>query len=200
VRVWDISASLDTSLDGGRELAVLRGHEDWVKAVAVTPDGRQAVSASHDGTLRVWDLACAEGTGQEVAELRGHEDWVNAVAVTPDGRRVVSASDDLTVRVWDISASLDTSLDGGRELAVLRGHASRVNAVAVTPDGRQAVSASSDRTMRVWDSDTGEELAVVALDGGLETVAVASDGVTVVTGDGAGNVYCLRYVEPPDPE
>ena len=35
----------------------LRGHPDRVNAVAVTADGRRAVSASEDGTLKVWDLA-----------------------------------------------------------------------------------------------------------------------------------------------
>jgi WD40 repeat protein len=75
--------------------------------VALTPDGRRAVSASDDRTLRVWDLA----TGAELARLTGHEDWVLAVALTPDGRRAVSASDDRTLRVWD--------METGQELAVV---------------------------------------------------------------------------------
>ena len=56
--------------------------------MAVTPDGRRAVSASEDRTLRLWDLE----SGQTLRTLEGHTDWVNAVAVTPDGRRAVSAS------------------------------------------------------------------------------------------------------------
>ncbi|MEJ2750146.1 MAG: WD40 repeat domain-containing protein, partial [Anaerolineae bacterium] len=76
-----------------------------------------------------------------------------------------------------------------------RGHSSGVLAVAVTPDGRRAISASSDQTLKVWDLATGKELASIALDGSLSCVALANDGVTIVTGDGAGNVYCLRYVE-----
>ena len=58
-------------------------------------------------------------------------------------------------------------------------------------------------------------MATVALDSALFCAALAPDceaspkrsnvpsmsrgggsGVTIVTGDGAGNVYCLRYVEP----
>ena len=56
--------------------------------VAVTPDGRRAVSASDDKTLKVWEL----GSGRELRTLAGHTGSVNGVAVTPDGQRAVSAS------------------------------------------------------------------------------------------------------------
>ena len=38
-------------------MATLAGHTNGVRACAVTPDGRHVVSASHDQTLKVWDLA-----------------------------------------------------------------------------------------------------------------------------------------------
>ncbi|MBD2459114.1 hypothetical protein H6G80_34330 [Nostoc sp. FACHB-87] len=41
---------------GGLLRCTLQGHEDSVIAVAITPDGGRAVSASHDNTLRLWDL------------------------------------------------------------------------------------------------------------------------------------------------
>jgi hypothetical protein len=50
--------------------------------------------------------------------------------------------------------------------------------------------------VRVWDLESGQELAAVALDGALQSVSVAPDGITIVMGDQVGNVYCLRYVEP----
>jgi hypothetical protein len=78
----------------------------------------------------------------------------------------------------------------------LAGHSGWVRAVAVTPDGRRAISASEDRTLKVWDLSTGKELASIVLDGSLYCLAVATDGLTIVTGDGAGSVYCLRYEEP----
>jgi hypothetical protein len=206
-------------------IRTLTGHGSWVLSVAVTPDGKCAVSASWDRTLRVWDL----DSGQPIATLTGHESSVNAVAVTPDGKRAVSASDDRTLRVWDldsgqpiatltghessvrsvavtpdgkraVSASSDRTLrvwdlHSGQPIATLSGHEDWVNAVAVTPDGKRVVSASWDRTLRVWDLDSGTCLAVVAMDGALRAVAVAPDGETIVAGDAGGNVYCLRYVE-----
>ena len=77
--------------------------------MAVTPDGRQAISASGDSTLKVWDLA----SGAEVRTLQGHTDTVYGVAVTPDGRQAVSASDDSTLKVWDLASGAGAAHPAG---------------------------------------------------------------------------------------
>ena len=82
----------------------LSGHDGSVVDVAVTPDGRRALSASEDNTLKVWDLE----SGQALLTLSGHDDLVNGVAVTPDGRRAVSASDDNNLKVWVIAPAEQT--------------------------------------------------------------------------------------------
>ena len=43
------------------------GHMALITGIAFTPDGRQFVSASHDKTIRVWDLA----SGKTVRTIRG---------------------------------------------------------------------------------------------------------------------------------
>ena len=43
-----------------------------VNAVALTPDGKRAVSASHDRTLKIWEL----DSGRLLSTLEGHEAWV----------------------------------------------------------------------------------------------------------------------------
>jgi len=60
---------------GGPLFRTFEGHTESVYAVAVTPDGRRAVSASADGTLRLWDLE----SGQTIRKLEGHTNSVNAV-------------------------------------------------------------------------------------------------------------------------
>jgi len=150
---------------------VLRGHTALVWGVAVTPDGRRAVSGSDDYTVGVWDLE----TGMCIATLEGHTDVVWGVAVTPDGRRAVSGSHDSTIRVWN--------LDTGTCIATLEGHTASVRGVAVTPDGRRAVSGSGDYTVRVWDLDTNTCIAM--LEGhtsGVFAVAITADGRCAVSG------------------
>src|SRR5437899_1717932 len=68
------------------EVGRLHGHRYWVQSVALSPDGRFALSASGqpagvspgeaDNTIRLWDLE----TGREVRCLAGHDGWVTSVA------------------------------------------------------------------------------------------------------------------------
>ena len=64
----------------------------------MTADGRRAVSASGDHTLKVWDLE----TGSALRTLEGHTRGVKGVAVTAGGRHAVSASEHQTLKVWDL--------------------------------------------------------------------------------------------------
>jgi WD40 repeat protein len=147
---WLRPKTASLTAPGGPLVRVLAGHSESVDAVAVTPDGKRAVSASYDNTLKVWDLA----SGKELQTLAGHSHWVNAVAVTPDGKRAVSASRDQTLKVWDLAS--------GKELRTLAGHRAEVYGVAVTPDGKRVVSASKDRTLKVWDLASGKKLQTLA--------------------------------------
>ena len=84
---------------GTAPLRTLEGmYPDAVAGVAVTPDGKRAVSASWDKMLKVWDLE----SGWVLRTLEGHSHRVSGVAVTADGWRAVSASEDKTLKVWDL--------------------------------------------------------------------------------------------------
>jgi len=170
-RPWLRPLTSSLTPPGGPLLRTLRGHTDRVIAVALTPDGRRAVSGSMDNTLKVWDLK----TGAALATLGGHTSRVSAVAVTPDGTRAVSGSWDRTLKVWD--------LETGAELATLNGHTGSVNAVALTPDGTRAVSGSDDETFKVWDLETGAELATLSgHTSSVSAVAASPDGRRAVSG------------------
>jgi WD40 repeat protein len=152
---------------------LLRPLEDraGVEAVAVTPDGRRAVSGSYDKTLKLWDLK----SGRVLRTLEGHAGAVCAVVVTPDGRRAVSGSYDKTLKLWD--------LESGRVLRTFEGHAVRVNAVVVTPDGQRAISGSYDKTLKVWDIESGRILRTLeGHAGSVDSVAVTPDGRCAVSG------------------
>ncbi|WAO96039.1 NACHT domain-containing protein [Fusarium falciforme] len=124
-------------------MATLEGHGDWVQSVAFSPDGQRLASASHDMTIKIWDVT----TGHCQATLAGHGDSVRSVAFSPDGQRLASASRDKTVKIWDATT--------GHCQATLGGHRSWVQSVAFSPDGQRLASASADKTVKIWDATTG---------------------------------------------
>ncbi|WP_376790876.1 NB-ARC domain-containing protein [Thermoflexus sp.] len=149
----------------------LEGHTGPVRAVAVTADGRWAVSGSDDKTVKVWDLE----SGWLCCSLEGHTGPVYAVAVTPDGRWAISGSGDRTVKVWD--------LESRWLLRSLEGHTKPVTAVAVTPDGRWAVSGSADGTVKIWDLESGRLLrSLESHTGPVYAVAVTPDERWAISG------------------
>ncbi len=158
-------------------LRTLRGHTGGVLGCAVSPDGSFIVSASRDGTLKVWDTA----SGTERLTLTGHTDMVTGCAVSPDGSFIVSASGDSTLKAWDAAT--------GAERFTLTGHTSWISGCAVSPDGSFIVSASRDGTLKVWDAATGTERLTLA--GHTSTVtscAVSGDGSFIVSASGDGTL------------
>ena len=123
---WDRTLKV-CDLTTGAVLHTLTGHAGPVDGVAITLDGKRAVSASWDKTLKVWDLT----TGAVLHTLAGHEDSVTGVAVTPDGERAVSASRDKTVKVWDLATGVVVATFTAEGAAL---------ACAVAPDGLTIVA------------------------------------------------------------
>lgn len=204
----------------GAAQAQLRGHGGPVRALAVSPDGSEAVSGSFDTSAIRWSLK--RNSAEQV--MRFHDDAVNAVAWLKDGR-IATAGADGHIAIWTPGKpKLDIVLDGhkgpivalvqspdGKTLAsaswdhtvrlwplaggkprVLEGHAQNVNGVAFTPDGKQLVSAGYDATLRIWQINGNGEGGVIVrnLPTPLNTVAVAPDG-EIVTAGANGTVYFL---------
>lgn len=128
---------------GGPLLQTFAGHADRVTAVTLLPDGQRALSASLDGTLRLWDLAA----GASLQTLAGHTHAVTAVDVLADGLRAVSASADCTLKLWDLGS--------GTVLQTFTGHTQWVRTVVVLSDQARLLSGGEDRTLRLWDVATG---------------------------------------------
>ena len=88
---------------------------DAIYSVALTADGKWALTGSQDNTARLWDLLNPESSPRV---LSGHTGTINSVALTADGKWALTGSDDKTVRLWDL-------LNPGSSPQVLSGHTER---------------------------------------------------------------------------
>jgi WD40 repeat protein len=175
-----------------REAINLKEHKDPLWSASFAPDGGQLVTASNDGTGRVWDAQ----TGAALFVLRGHTGPVRFAAFSPDGHYVVTTSTDQTARVWDVKT--------GREVALLKGHGSIVSRATFSPDGRQVATASVDHTARVWDAVSGKQIhnlnqhtgpvrdAIFTPDG-KKIVTISDDGTARLWDTSAGG--CIRVFD-----
>jgi len=117
--------------------AQLRGHGGPVRALAISPDGKNAISGSFDSSAIYWSLS------RNIAEqvLRFHSSSVNAVAFGPFGR-IITAGEDARIALW--------APGGETPVRVLEGHTAPIVALAVSPDNKLIASASWDHTVRLW--------------------------------------------------
>jgi len=184
-----------------------------VRAVAVSPDGKSAISGSFDTSAIRWSFE--RSAADQV--LRFHESAVNAVAVLKDGR-LATGGEDGKIAIWKpgdpapaltfaghtapivalavspdgkmlASASWDRTirlwpLEGGAP-RVLEGHSQNVNGVAFTGDGKYLVSVGYDATVRIWPLAGAGSPVIVTLPASLNAVALAPDGeIAAAAADG----------------
>jgi WD40 repeat protein len=129
---------------------VLNGHLLEVTGVAVTKDVNRPliVSASEDGTVRLWDMA----TGREQAVLR-HPAPVRAVACTPPGAEAnlcLAGMADGSGWLWDLNGAATAE---PRKLS--ERHRGPVNTVAFSPDGKRCATGGEDGTICLWETASG---------------------------------------------
>lgn len=199
-------------------IAQLRGHGGPVRALAISPDGRTAISGSFDSTAIRWSLT--RNAAEQV--LRFHADAVNAVVLLRDGRAATAGADG-RIAIWTAgntepdavleghtapiaalavspdgatlaSASWDQTLRlwplGGGAPRVLEGHTQNVNGVAFAADGRTLISVSYDQSVRIWPLSGASAPTVIVMPSPLNAVAVAHDG-EIAAGGADGKVYFL---------
>ena len=159
-----------------RVLDTLKGHLNYVKFAAFSPDRKRIVmTASGDKTAMLWNAE----NGEVLDTLHGHQSGVNSATFSPDGKRIVTASSDKTAMLWNA--------ENGEVLDTLHGHQSGVNSATFSPDGKRIVTASSDKTAMLWNAENGEVLDTLrGHQSYVNSATFSPDGKRIVTASSDG--------------
>jgi small GTP-binding protein len=166
---------------------ILSGHSSPVSRVAMTSDGKKAISSSGDGAVRVWDVE----HGLSLGVLRGHSAAVMGAALSDDGSIAVSGSADGTLRIWDVASKTCIGVLDDCDNSPVFG-------LAMTPDGKRAVSGHGDLHVRLWDLENQRLLSEFDCSDheprrtrGIRKLAISSDGRIALAGTPNGTVRVL---------
>lgn len=114
------AGSLDTfeicmwSMQTGRLLEVLSGHEGPVSCLAFCPTKTILASGSWDNTMRLWDVY-NDTSPKEVVSIDSN---VTALCYRPDGHEIAVASLNGEIKFWQPQASMQVgSIEGRKDLA-----------------------------------------------------------------------------------
>ena len=138
--VWNIENGVSTTK--------LVGHDNLIRSVSFSADGRRIVTGSNDNTARVWHSR----TGELLTTLRGHEAGVTKAYFTADGKNVTTVSLDKSVRVWNV--------DMERAFATLPFAPQNAQVAVFNNDGNRLLTATGPNGT-VWDVSTQAGLGVV---------------------------------------
>jgi WD40 repeat protein len=90
-------------VDDGETTATLEGHTGLIQSVAFDSAGGRVLSASEDGTARVWDAA----TGRQLLSLSNDGNPVRSATWSADESLIATVGTNHQLRVWDAASGLE---------------------------------------------------------------------------------------------
>jgi WD40 repeat protein len=181
--IWDIRS--------GELLCTLQGHTDGITALSWSYDSKYVITASWDGTSRIWSAA----TGETIHILHDIYDtffitrvlprstaYVLQLQISPYEQTIATGSVLGTVTLWDQKT--------GAIIERFTNHTGAIQALSFSPKANLLASASTDDTVCIWDITQGDCIATLTgHSDGARALAFSPDGSRLISADGDGTIF-----------
>jgi WD40 repeat protein len=169
VKIWNAATAL--------AIAQLPGeHPAAITCASYSPrDGRLLLTASAEGSARLWDVAA-----RRVLHVLAHQEQaaaakaIRAAVFSPDGASALTAGDDAMLRIWDTAT--------GKPIASFQAE-SPVHCAAFSPDGRSILAGLENGQAVIFDAQARRPLLRCAGHTDVvSSVAFSPDGRRALSG------------------
>jgi WD40 repeat protein len=174
----EATQSLRRALVEAHGRIVFRGHEGAVKKAAFSDDGKLAITAGDDGTVRIWDVS--SGQCQAVLDAQGAH--IQSAILSPDGKAAYAILKGGVLQEWDISSAKLTRQLGKESPQDNEGDS------VLSPDRGLMFTGYGDGHAEIWDVTSGKHVAAFHVADEPVYGAIFSPDSTVVAIPRSGSV------------
>ncbi|USX55021.1 S16 family serine protease [Lentzea sp. HUAS12] len=178
-----------------RPKLLLHGHDDAVTSVGLSWDGTTALTASRDGSAKLWDIR-----RPGLFELEGTsplEAAVDQVVASAANSLAVAITDRGEATLWDL-----TDITQPKRRSGVKSHRAPVRSAAMDPGRAQVATGADDGVVQLTDISTADDLRKLSEfkvgSAAVRALAFHPEGTSVAAGGDDGAV-ALADVGKPTP-
>jgi len=167
----------------------LKGHQENIGAIDVSPDGKIIASAGEDQTIKLWQRE----TGKLIYSFVGVNEPIQTLAISPNGKSIIAGGLDGRISQWQLDTKQYKSSFFARVNAP-DSHDGVILQLAFAANERFIVSASNDKTLRIWGYHTGElKRTLIGHEDAVNTCAISPDSQIIASGSDDKTIKLWRF-------
>lgn len=166
----------DLGLNSQSDTVSVATSSNRVRVVRFAPDGKQLLTATSEGIVRIWNTQ-----GQLLREIKSQEEEISAAEFSPDGRFILAGGRNGTAALW--------SSANGALIKSWSAHADEITAVDFTPSGDTLLTGSWDGQVCLWRAGQESAMLRLAHTTPVMTAGFSPDGARLLVGERSGRAH-----------